>query len=545
MLFVGLLAGQAAQAEAPKTELKSRVVSASILRQGVVLVVREVQVPAGRKTFKLDALPDALDGSFWYGSPDGVVVNDVETKLRFEDGPAVEVRGIPQILQANVGKRIHFFTTAPSYNSQPPVTTEYHAVLVDFPMQAYGGPTFKSDDGYLFNPGQISKLDTRGLTTKTTRQRPVQQIDFQVEASHAGHVDFATLENDAAWTGSYLVTLEDQHTASVVSKAQVAVGGLAFDNTDVQVVSGNPTLPDMVKFDLASGFGSLNAYLKNNQEGYRRYRLVNRDPYTLIASFFNQQNYQNGQSAYVVAGGMGGGGGLAEDQNLAMDESGTVNYNNAPKQPTDTLKVEDLFGFPLGHVTLQPGDRLSRVMFRVPAGYERLYRWKLSHDINTPYRQEQKAMNEVDKVVKVLNKSKQPWPTGTAMVVEKNIPLGQVELRFTPIGKAAELTLGTVNDIPTHESVRELSRKTTVIRNTGVTEITSEATLTVENTRSEDLPFEITYQLSGLVQDRGDGQLEQLSAMLDGFNPESLLTWTFDLKPGQVKTIVVRFTTNV
>lgn len=542
MLGLGMVPA-VVQGDLAKVELNSRVVSASVLRQGLALVVREVRVPAGRGKYKLDALPDALDGSFWYGSPDGVTVDDVVTKLRYVERTASSAPTITDLLAANVGKRIHFFVSVSRGTNQEPRLQEYRAVLSSFtPPNTL---TFKTDDGYLFYPpGSIVKLDTNGLKTKAGSV-PVEEIDFTSDAKHPGRIDFATLENDAAWTGSYLVSLDSPSSASVVSKAQLALGGIKFDNTDVQVVTGSPTLPEIVKFDLASGFGSLNAYLKNNQEAYRRYRNVNRDPYTYLATYFNQG--YGAQSAYItydpyLGGGFGGGG--SGNIVIANADDAQV-YSQAPRQETPSIQVEDLFGFPLGHVSLEPGDRLTRVMFRTDASYKRLYRWMLTHPVNNPYRQPEKPVNQVDKIIKLANTSGKPWPTGAAMVVENNVPLGQVPMRFTSAGKSAELVLGTVNDIPTSESVKEISRARTEVRSTVLTAVSSEATLTVENTRKEDLPFEISYQLSGQVTDAGGGQLEQLSAMLNGFNPESLITWNFVLKPGESRTFVVKFITNV
>jgi len=555
MLGLGYIPAAMQDTALAKVELKSRVVSASVLRQGIALVVREVQVPAGKGSYKLDALPDALDGSFWYGSPDGVTVGDVDTKLRFVDRPS-EVRSINEVLLANVGKKIHFFVSTSAGYNQPPVQKEYRAVLVSMAPPGYGYnntvPTFKTDDGYLFDAeGTITKVDTAGLKTTVMRKAPMQEIDFEAETQHAGKVDFATLEETAAWAGSYLITLESATNASLVSKAQLALGGIKFDDTDVQVVSGMPTLSQLAKYDLASGFGSLSAYLKNNQESYRRYRVVNRDPYIFIPDFFDRQSafsryvtfdptentviYDSGRMVGMAGAGLGGAYG-----SNGLDEP-QATYNSAPRQETSTYQVEDLFGFPLGRISLEPGDRLSRVMFRVPANYNRLYRWSLKRT----NAQDSRIEGSVEKIIRVKNESKQPWPNGPAMIVENNLPLAQVPMHFTPIGKEAELVLGTVSDIPTSEVMKEISREQVRVRDMSLYAVTCEATLQVENTRKESLPFEIDYDLSGEVRDSAGGRVEKVSAQLNGYNPESLIRWNFTLKPGEIKTFVVKFVTNV
>jgi hypothetical protein len=533
------------------TELKSRVVSASVLKQGLALVVREVDVPSGRGTFKLDALPDALDGSFWYGSPDGVDVNDVTTKLRFKTKP-VKASTIAELLNANLNHRIHFYETESNWTVRGNETKlkEVYGVLVDVPQSnnyggVVGGYTFRLDNGDLYSPGAITRLDTKGLKTTVNQGYPDEEIDFQVEAKHGGRVDFATLEPDAAWTDSYLVTLSTDSKAEVVSKAQLAVGGLKMANTEVQVVSGSPTLPERVKYDLAAGFGSLTAYLNNQQENYRRFRMVNRDPYVFIPTYFGQGSGfgQSAMFARDMAGGRGfGGGGFGMQSAGEIDEPSPV-FGNQPRTTTATEKVEDLYGFPLGHVDLEPGDRLSRVMFRVESPYERLYRWNIVHDIQSPYVQ-QREESMVEKILQVKNTSELPWPSGSAMIVENNVPLGQVTMNFTPVGKSCELGLGEVTDIPVHQTVRELSRTNVEVRGNRLSEVTSEATLVVENTRKEDLPYEVSYQVSGKVVDGNGAQVEQLGTS-SVFNPESHMTWKFTLKAGETKQFTVKFKTNV
>ncbi|HSI71840.1 MAG TPA: hypothetical protein VK934_01575, partial [Fimbriimonas sp.] len=65
--------------------MKSRIVEASVFKSGLVMLTREVQIPAGEGLYKLDVLPEAIDGTFWYRSADGLTIGDVETKLRIKD----------------------------------------------------------------------------------------------------------------------------------------------------------------------------------------------------------------------------------------------------------------------------------------------------------------------------------------------------------------------------------------------------------------------------------------------------------------------------
>lgn len=545
MLFALLLGATTPQAHSDlaQLELKTHIVSLSVLRQGVALVVREGRVEPGSHQYKLDFLPDALNGSFWYGSPEGVQVGDVKTKLRFVNDNR-EVASLEDVLANNVGREVDFF--AYTYLPSGTVQNEYKGKLTDY-NASRNTCSFLLSDGFLFQLGvnQISRIDTKGLILSSKTKRPVQEIDFDSTSDKAGAVDFATLEPQATWTGSYLVDLNDPYVASIVSKAQLAVAGLTLDDADVQVVSGNPVLREIGKYDLASGIGGLAAFMNGDQSSFFQYRLSNRDPYDFLGMPQNPSGVAldselganlNIRRDYNGFGrGGGGGGGAYEAQS----------FNSAPAQTTGTEKVEDLYGFPLGKVAMQPGDRLSRVMFRVQSPYQRLYKWTVGRA--NPYGQANGVPDQsdvVEKIIKIKNDSKMPWPTGSAMLVEKHVPLGQVDMDFVPIGKFAELRLGEVSDIPTRSKVNELSRASVVVRGANMTLVSSQTTLSVENTRSEPIEMEIVYELTGTIDDPGGAQVESISARGNAYNPENLLTWTFTLKPGESKQFVVKFKAN-
>src|SRR5687768_13449602 len=88
-------------------QLTTRVVEAAVFKSGLVYLTREAMIPAGKATYKLDTIPTAIDGTFWYGSPDGLVVTDLRTSLKLVDKKDVsDPKTISQYLFANVGKRV-------------------------------------------------------------------------------------------------------------------------------------------------------------------------------------------------------------------------------------------------------------------------------------------------------------------------------------------------------------------------------------------------------------------------------------------------------
>ena len=77
------------QADAQETIAKSKIVSVGLFKNGLAVVKREVQIPK-EGTYRLDASPEPVHGSFWIESNGkveaAVKMRDVEAPLHAEGG---------------------------------------------------------------------------------------------------------------------------------------------------------------------------------------------------------------------------------------------------------------------------------------------------------------------------------------------------------------------------------------------------------------------------------------------------------------------------
>ena len=556
ILCASVLAG----APAP-TVLKSRIISASVFKPGLVFIVREVQVPAGSGSYRVDFLPDALDGSFWYSSK-GVKVNQVETRMKVIDKDVSrKAVTIMDYLLANVGKKVSFFVTRSTGNPLKPLEMEKIAgILVD--ASPNGSLTLKTADGSLRTVGSslITKLNLTGLSN--TLKQKVRQADigitFDANGATPGVIEFITMENCAAWTCSYMINLNNEADATVVGKAQIALGGIRFKDTDVSVVAGMPNMPStssnpnnpnetpMSRFDLASGFGSLVAYLRGSQEGYRSYRNVNVDPYTYIPTLANQnRNSGYSQSAYYARnegyGGMGGvygGAGSMMDAMVSAAEPYGPSGGNDNRNTIDSMaRVEDVFAYPVGKLTMDAGERITRLLFDDNANYKRIYRWQLSES-RRQYYDQPTVVNRVSKVLRVTNKSKTPWTAGKCIVTKDGVPLASIEMPFTAVGQDANLELGVVQDIVTGRDSKETGRDNVTVFDRSIhSAVTVEETLKVSNARLEPIELEVQFTFEGMVLSSDAESTKALGLMLNSLNPQTLAVWTVKLKPGETKDL--------
>lgn len=547
LVVMGLLqVGPPAQA----IETKSRIVAASVFKPGVALIVREAKIPAGKGRYKLDVLPEILEGSFWYGSPEGAEIEEVKTTLKFgETVVKSEARAVADYLMASEGKSVRLTVTGTKGEPEPLAGT----IASVLPGNNPPAITLKLANGNLrvVYTSQVVELDPAGLNTTLERKVPtvVQQIEFTADAKRASTVRFLTLENGAAWSGSYLVLLDDPAKAEMTAKAQLVVGSLTFENTEVQVLAGMPALPAAPKFDLAAGFGSMIAWIRGSQEQYRAYRQGPKDPYTQIATILQEAQarlrvvHADPTSSFFSGGGgmgqaaaFGGyGGGYGGTPDIDANYGGRPSGGTAEGAAETTGRIEDLFSYPLGKLSLMPGDRLTRLLLREAPDYERLYRWEITFK-QVQYQAPQER-TRVLKLLRLSNRGKAPWTGGLALVMKDGNPLAQTEMPFTAVGQEADLELGEVQDIPVTREARELKREPVQFFNRSYTAITVETKLTIENSRSEPIVIEVRHDLSGDVLEASGAEVTTLGTALNAANKNSRVLWTVTLAPGEKKEL--------
>jgi hypothetical protein len=519
-------------------ELKTRVAEASVFKSGLVMLTREVVIPVGDAKYRLDVVPEALDGTFWYTSPDGLALSDVETIFRIQERKEkIPARSIAEILQTNVGKSVTLGV----------LLTPGAADLTRISGTIFSVPTvnlvnIRTDAGMLraIAATTIVEVDPSGLTLEVeqTMRVPELHLQFQAKTTRPARLHFTTLESGAAWVGTYHADLLKDGLARVEGKAQVGVGPLRFVDTQVSAVAGAPNLPTAVKYDLSAGYGSLMAYLTGQQANYRQYRPGEVDPFTLLPTLLDPNRQRMAQSVAIPGfGGMGGGmGGGAFDVGqfapgatdgprggiMRRDDAGE--FRIVPDQARAD-RVEGLFTYPLGKVSLEPGDRMSRVLFAQNAPYSTLFIWNADA-----------ANTRVSNILRLRNSSKVPWTGGLIFIVKNGTPLAQVQMPFTPVASDADLEMGAAQDIvvtrddsqlrleeyPAAEHPQLLLRRSI-----------NEHRLRAHNTRDEPAELEIRMQVVGDVLAPDGAEVQQLTTRADAFNWNRRLTWRLNLAPNE------------
>ncbi|MFZ4508122.1 MAG: hypothetical protein ACOYON_10565 [Fimbriimonas sp.] len=487
--------------QAPQT-LTTRIEEASVFRNGLVMVTRMAEVPIGKHSFVLDVLPDVRDGAFCYRVGEGMRVSEIRTRLKVEKGTEErKASTVSDYLFANKGKVVGLTLV------RGEKTEEVKGTITSLEQS---GVTLLQENGKLrlIPMGQIQDLDTASLASSVVvpRQTVKVTIGMTIETPKASQIRILTLESGAIWTGSYLLDLTGATSARIEGKAQVGISSLKFENTTLKAIAGQPSWSPNSKFDLITGMGGLKAYQFKDQERYREALGFAKDPYEEAIQAVQEQRLRDqrmrieGPQAVTIAsadalwGNANGNFGLAN--------------NREPGRAIDATmeRVDNLFAYPLGTVSMEPGERLTHMLFEQPAEYEPIQLWEVWLG-ERPYEDRQRYDaqgqpipvndNLMLSALNVRNQGKVPWTDGLVMVMRDGVPNAQVTMPFTPAGRTAQLVIGTSQDVVGTTSLRQLSAERVLKADVYVNEATLLATLTVRNDRDENVRTEVRASYVG------------------------------------------------
>ncbi len=526
-------------ASSAPTDVQSRITSLSIFRQGLAVVTREVDIPAGKASYRLDVIPEAVDGGFWYGSPDGAKIRDVRTKIEtVEKTIEYAPRTVGDYMAANVGKRMRV-----AMATQNPKELEWiEGVLTHIEPPPQGLATIKSDDGNLriVNVSLAQQIDMKGLDSVWKRKIKTKQvhIEFEADAPKPARVRWTTLEFGPAWSPSYLVELQPGKEAELTAKVQLGLPGWTLKDTDVQLLAGKPTVKTDFVPDLMAARGTIGEFLARSQS---RWTYNEADPFAEdpnrkeeLSSYY-QVYWGNGTVIYGGGGGFVGGGGFGGG-GFGGGQFGGDAYRDT--RSTDVFAREPEIGsdggvytYPLGKLSMGPGERLTRVVFEATGHIERIIEWQANAN---------SGQGTLADVLELTNSDKLPWTGGRCIVLHRGTPLAMTQLPFTTSGSLARVEMGSPEDLkPTQKRTVEPSDPIKIRGGVSQSAWWHTTAYTLKNTRDEPITVRFAHSADcyELKLEGVEGVVDENSGTVSVY---STARATFSLKPGDIKEIRVK-----
>lgn len=533
----------AAPADDDLPVLTPRVKSVAAFKNGVAFVLKAGDTRLRDGWARMDSLPTASLGTLWLGATDksGPITEVCTYKEKVADES--DAVSLSELLSANVGHRVVLtygvgtqtvsaegkLLAAPDRQPPPeePGSLASESAMVGF----YRPLPVGTESGLVLlqvaKPGHTSVLslpktavqsleilDDANVHTRVEREQARTKFHLHGNPKHA-EIDIAALEKGLIWSPSYRINLVSDTQADLELNAVFADDTEDLDDAEVSFVVGYPNF----------SFANILSPMSLHQS---------------VAEFVQA----------LAAGGAAQAGPFANvmSQSLGYNSPryGTTGPNNYSAAPVPGEPGADLYFYRKSGVTLKPGSRASFNLLQASVPCEQLYQWEIpdSTDLDEHgYRSNPatKPENLVWHVLRLENRSQQPWTTAPALAVTDNLPVAQDTLGYTPPGGRNVLKLTVAADVPAEQSQSETDRKMVTLGHSTYDEVTVKGTLKITNGKSKEITLQMHKSLLGEVLEAPDGKVTKRAHNLTSVNFNSEIEWELKLPAGTDHEITYRY----
>lgn len=535
LLGASLLTGAMAQEPPPPpggpvVDVSPRLVQVALFKNGLAMLVTEVEVPPGAERLRVRPLPAPVHGTFWITtSSDQVTVPEV-VAAREEVTDELPALTVPEMLLANVGREVVLVVEGGEVKGTL-VSVPQDEVSLDAPEDRFAAPlgprasvvvVQTADGAVALERGAVRRVAFAGDTLKTTwrRARTGASLLLRVKGAQPGaKATISWLARGLAWAPTYRVDVSTP-ADGVMSGATTIVNDLIdLEDVPVSLISGFPNLSFS---GVTSPLGLSGGFDVFAQE----LALAGREGASRRESVMTQQ---------AVMSNMYVGRGAPAPEVAPMPGEG----------------AEDLYFHELGRLTLAKGQRASVSLFQTKVAYEHVHRWEVPDLLNEydQYRSArgqpgEEAPQEVWHMLRLTNPLAMPWTTAPILVARGPRPLGQDICSYTsPRGKVlVKITKALSVQADQREVETKRTRDAERWAGNSYDRVDIKGELQLVNGKSEKITVEVTKELSGTsVRAAPAATLETLARGLRRPNPTNRLTWTITLEPGQEAKLVYEY----
>lgn len=520
--------------EAQEKVVASRVVSASLFKNGLAVVTREVEV-GGAGTYLISDVPSPIHGTFWVESEDEVEVRVTmrEMDMAPQSNTATDFQG--QLANQNI--TVHF--REPGI---PPTTGK--VLPMEHPRgDAAWNRTYQQPNHYNYfgqiNPtagsrrfliletkdgreyvdtSMIARLTVSGPAERITERKPV--LLLTVNNNKPSMIRMSYLAKGLSWAPSYRLDISGEKNMTVEQKAIIKNELGAFSDAEIFLISGFPSVQ----------FGHVTSPLSLQQTW---------------ATFFKQLNTE-------IKPGQGSMGQMTQQMAVMSNVSAPPSGLDMSAAPSG--EGPDIHYQPVGKRTMAEGDSIMLRVATAETSYDRIVEWIVPDTRKADGRHIQeherrrdpgKYLDTVWDALRFKNPLSFPMTTGAAMIVGKGKFLGERTSFWVNKGEETTLHITKALSVRTRSSEQEEpdSRKVVYIGNDDYHKTIIKGELMVNNHRKEKISMVIRRRFSGeLLDSTGDPKCVLREEGAWSVNKRNELTWDLTLNPGEEQTLTYNYT---
>ena len=502
--------------------LETKVKTLAAFKNGLGFVFRSGNAKPVDGWVDMNELPQAALGTLWIGTTNPLERVEEVVAYKRTDENSRDAQSVAELVELNVGKTVGL--TYWSGGLQEPkrivgkvLSSSGPVVLVQTSPAELGTIAIKKD--------AIQTVELTGdnvVKGKDTVNRAKARIGGKPKSAE---VTMAYLEKGITWSPSYLVNIRNDKEADITLESVLANDTEDLEDTDVSFVVGYPN------FTFADIMSPLS--LQQTVAAFVQALTQGRSPnYAGTARVMAQSVAYN--VAYYEA--PAGGAWRPESSYSAT-------------QPMSGESNEDLYLYHQPHVTLKKGDRARYTVFTGKASYEHVYDLDVPDTMNIDYygnrssdRDAKDDETQVWHVLRLTNTTEHPWTTAPALAVNGSMPVAQDTLKYTPPKGKNTLKLTVATDIRATQEQIEASRVQTTILRRDYDVVTVNGKLTIRSFKPKPVKLSVRKSLVGEVLESSEGgKVVKVVKKLNSVNPDSRVSWEFELAPGAEKVLTYSY----
>jgi len=550
---------QAAPA-APEPRVQTRLERVALFKNGLGYFVRRGELSAAQHAALMGPFAAPVHGTFWVSTPATAGLESLVSRQVRMPGAPLEAANTAELLRANVGKQVVLWTDADGKSAISGAIVSYapDRLAALQPPRTYQIGAFSDDSGYApwrynsygynnpsppvgrgeyvlvstaaglvsVNPNSVVRAifpggDPSSLSTHFATDTAGTELEVNVRAPKAGDwIEVSYLAKGLTWAPSYQVDISDPKTARLTASAVIVNEAEDMVDAHVDLITGFPNIQFQ---DVLSPVGR-----KTDLAGFLG-QLANRGIGTVGAAGVMTQAVTSNRANYT-------GG--------APPEYGVPSLGEAN---------EDLFFYPIEHVTLKAGETGYYPLFTISVPYQQIYQWQIPDYVTNDYhytgwygsspRQKDKP-EIVWHSLRLTNTGQVPWTTAPAETVKNGQILGQDILSYTPPKGQETLRITQALNVRADQEELETDRELNAVQRYGHSfdRLTLEGTLRVTNYKGTPVTVEVSKMLQGeLLSTSPEAKTRAVTTAIGRINPVREVVWEITLAPGQSQEITYTY----
>lgn len=495
-----------------QSELKTK--SISIFKNGQSFVIKEGTVPTENKKYTLKEVPNALFGTLWFNGVSSKIQQITSKQDSVKKTLEQNADNFPKLLFANKGQVVTITTSDDKvYNGKleglespdsPIITIQSDAKWYTIATSSIKNIEFAS------KPQMVGKLNQY-------EQKLVINVYF--EGAGKQQMEMMYLQNGLSWTPTYLLELISDSKARIKFQAEISNDTEDIQNVDISLVVGVPN------FKFANMPATLTSFSGST--------ISNGNYYKKEAQFSN-----------ALMGQM-------FDEKVAERDVSSVSVNS------ESEATGDFYFYKIKNLTIPKNGRGVYPVFDDIIDIKHIYECTLTPDrgrnanYNSLYAFDP-VMANVYHTIEVNNKTKNPFTTGSVMVMDQKTqrPLVEDLLKYTPINQSSTVKLTTSSDIRVKEQDKIVNseKEDKTINGYKVTylQVSMESEVIISNNKKEEIEMSLKKTLEGKIEKASikysDRQVPNTNGDSYNLNPIDYIDFNIKLKAGETYKFTYSYT---